>query len=82
MAYLDINKVEIDLNRLTYREYREFLAAGKIAHEIGLLAKVVTAWDFDGDPTDPASYDALGMLDLLNVQAALRRAIKSATEVD
>ena len=73
------NGVMIDLNRLTYREYREFLDAGDSADEIDLLAKVVTAWDFDGDPTDPASYDALGMLDLLAVQAALRQAIAGAS---
>ena len=71
--------VSIDLNRLTYREYREFLAAGENADEIGLLAKVVTAWDFAGDPADPASYEALGMLDLLVVQAALRTAIAEAS---
>lgn len=67
--------IEIDLNRLSYREYREFVAAGAAADEIALLCKVVVAWDFAGDPSDAASYDNLGMLDLLSVQQALRNAI-------
>jgi hypothetical protein len=74
-----MSNIVIDLNRLTYREYRDFLAAGAAADEIGLLAKVVVAWDFAGDPADPASYDQLGLLDLLAVQGALRGAIAEAT---
>lgn len=71
--------ITIDLNRLTYREYRQFIEAGTQADEIAVLAKVVTAWPYAGDPSDPASYDQLGMLDLLAVQKALRHAIQEAT---
>lgn len=69
--------IGVDLNRLTYREYRDYLD-GKL-DEIAVLAKVVTAWPFAGNPSDLAAYDALGMLDLLAVQKALRAAIQAAT---
>ena len=72
-----VSGIVIDLNRLTYREYRQFLA-GEL-DEIALLAKVVTRWDFVGDPGEIASYDALGMLDWLAVQTALREAIQEIT---
>jgi len=68
--------VNIDLNRLTYRDYRSYLENGGDA--IPLLTKVVTAWGYPGDPQDPASYENLGLLDLLRVQAALREAIQNA----
>jgi hypothetical protein len=68
--------VTIDLNRLTYRDYRDYLE-GRL-DEIALLAKVVVRWPFAGNPSEVASYDALGMLDLLAVQKALRLAIQEA----
>ena len=71
--------IAIDLNRLSYKDWRDFVEAGADADEISILTRVVTAWDYPGDPADPASYDALGMLDMLTVQAALRSAITDAT---
>lgn len=69
--------ITIDLNRLTYREYRDFIE-GRI-DEMSLLTKVVVTWPFAGSPSDPASYETLGMLDLLAVQKALRQAIQEVT---
>jgi hypothetical protein len=71
--------VVIDLNRLTYRAWRDFVDAGDEADEIEMLTRVVAEWDLPGDPSDPASYDALGMIDMLTVQQALRSAIAEAT---
>lgn len=68
--------VTIDLNRLSYRDYRDYLE-GRL-DEIAVLAKVVVRWPFAGNPSETASYDALGMLDLLAVQKALRLAIQEA----
>jgi len=70
--------ITIDLNRLTYRAWRDFIEAGEDADEIAMLTRVVTAWDLPGDPSDPASYEQLGMLDMLAVQGALRQAIAEA----
>lgn len=69
--------INIDLNRLTYREYRDFIEGR--TDEMTLLTKVVVAWPFAGSPSDPASYETLGMLDLLAVQKALRQAIQEVT---
>jgi hypothetical protein len=74
-----VNGIVIDLNRLTYREYRQYIEAGAAGDEIAILCKVVVAWEFEGDPADSTSYDDLGILDLLKVQAALREAIAEAT---
>lgn len=74
-----VEGIIIDLNRLTYRDYCAYLDAGEAGDEIGLLMKVVTAWDLPGDPSERESYDNLGMLDLLRVQKALRQAIAAAT---
>lgn len=71
--------ITIDLNRLSYKAYREFLAAGSAGDEVGLLCQVVTAWPFAGDPTQRASYDDLGLLDWLSLQQALRHTIQQAT---
>jgi hypothetical protein len=71
--------IEIDLNRLSYKAYREFLAAGAAGDEIELLCQVVAAWPYPGDPQDRASYDDLGLLDWLALQQALRQAIQQAT---
>lgn len=72
-----VSGIHIDLNRLTYGEYRQFLA-GEI-DEITLLTKVVAGWPFGGDPGAAASYDALGLVDWLHVQAALRESIQAIT---
>lgn len=68
-------QIKIDLNRLSYKAYRDFIAAGPAADELGLLAQVVVAWPFPSDPGERASYESLGLLDYLAVQAALRAAI-------
>lgn len=72
--------IEIDLNRLSFGAYRAYLAQGDEADDIALLCQVVVAWDLPGDPADPASYDALGMLDLLRVQKALRAEISALND--
>jgi hypothetical protein len=73
-----MDTIEIDLNRLSYKAYREFLAAGAQGDEIGLLCQVVVRWPFPGEPQDRASYDRLGVLDVIAVQQALRQAITAA----
>jgi|GEM_PF-6108717 len=72
--------VNIDINRLTYGDYRAF-QAGEL-DEIDVLTRVVTTWDFAGDPSDRVSYDALGMVDLLVIQQALRHAIQTALSAE
>lgn len=71
--------ISIDLNRLTYAEFRELMqTSDNEGDTIALLTRVVTAWEFEGDPADPASYESLGLLDLLAIQKALRGAIAEA----
>lgn len=73
-----MGSIDIDLNRLRYQDYRRFLDAATPGDEIALLATVVRAWDFPGDPSDPASYGQLGLLDLLAVQRAVQQALRAA----
>ncbi|HLA43038.1 MAG TPA: hypothetical protein VJZ27_06360 [Aggregatilineales bacterium] len=75
----DESGIIIDLNRLSYREYRAFVDAGADADELDILTKVIIAWSFSGDPSERDSYESLGMLDLLAVQKSLRIAITEAT---
>ena len=70
-----MEQLTIDLNRLTYREYQAYLAGDR--DEIDMLTTVVTAWQFEGNPSERTSYDALGIVDLIAVQQALREAIQS-----
>lgn len=71
-------QIKIDLNRLSYGAYMAYLK-GEYGHDLpNLLAQVVVAWPFETDPSIPASYNGLGLLDLLAVQAALRDAIGEA----
>jgi hypothetical protein len=69
--------IEIDLNRLSYKDYRAFVEAGPAADELGLLCQVVRAWPFAGDPGQRASYEALGLADFMRVQTALQKAIRA-----
>lgn len=76
---MNADSIQIDLNRLSFAQYLAFLEAGEAADDFEILSKVVVAWPLPADPSDPASYPALGMLDLLAVQAAFREAVQGAT---
>ncbi len=75
----DAQDICIDLNRLSYGQYQAFVSGDTAGDLIPLLATVVTTWPHPGDPSDPASYADLGMLDMLALAEALRAAIQQAT---
>jgi hypothetical protein len=69
-------KVTFDFNRLSYRDYRHLSATSSAEDTFRLLALTVSAWDLEADPHDPASYEALGLVDLLAVVGQLRQALQ------
>lgn len=60
----------IDLNGIKAKEMAQLQAALKQVEETGVpdeawtwAAKAIKAWPFEGDPSNPASYGELGLLD-------------------
>lgn len=74
-----LDGIIIDLNRLSYEDYRDWIAEEDDADPIALLVKVVVEWDLPGEPSDPKSYLKMGMVDFLRVQRVLRNMIDGVT---
>ena len=84
----EVPKIEIDLNRITRREFRGYintlLAANENTDEADLLTgelieKVVTSWPFD-NPITQDGYMDLGLQDSKSVDEALKAALGFVAE--
>lgn len=72
--------IVVDMRGWRMKDYRHFMKATQesdFGSMFDILAKVVKSWPFDGDPTDPASYDELGMEDWLAVTKAVGGAMSN-----
>ena len=85
---MEVPKIEIDLNRITRREFRGYintlLAANENTDEADLLTgelieKVVTSWPFD-NPITQDGYMDLGLQDSKSVDEALKAALGFVAE--
>lgn len=47
---------------------------------IRLLSRVVEAWEFEGDPQDPAAYEALDLFEVLGLMGALGQYVARRTQ--
>jgi hypothetical protein len=65
-----------------YPKVAEVQAGDRLLEKLGwdvsvaICQSVITSWEFDGDPADPAAYEALNFMDMLElVQLAFNHAV-------
>lgn len=71
--------LSIDLNKWTMKDFTSFtksVSESDFETVAPLAAKAITSWPYEGEPSEPATWDVLSMVQVAHILNVVRKAVE------